>query len=286
VIPNASTEVTIEDYYSSDDNISSQSEQLPKSGDLNKNTKALHVNNVLERPKKQKLNVKSTPAPQCNQDITTTRIIKQKPFLNEIIQRLHQQSDHTEVPADALTAYSNDDGISIGPSMVINSLNTHKNQKEKCSASNVTSHNNNVNYNSDDEREYLKKLRHGETDLVRTTEILPYRSLNRKLEPRTKKHYRELKKSIKTSGIIKTPLMLAIDMQKGRAQINDGNHRIAIAKELKIEWVPVRVHRLPLERKNSLELPHWPRDWPFSYACPCDFGFDTKENKYGKLKKY
>lgn len=75
-----------------------------------------------------------------------------------------------------------------------------------------------------------------------------YKEFDRRAYPIKGEHYLdELKAKIKTDGII-YPLALSYGVEDGRLSIGEGNHRLAIAKELGIKQVPVYVK---LYRKNG-----------------------------------
>lgn len=134
------------------------------------------------------------------------------------------------------------------------------------------------------EDDYIKLLRHGMLDDVKTEQLLQFREFDRQKVPVSNGHLDQLKQEIKQSKKIVQPLILAVDMNTREGNLHDGNHRLTIANELGMKWVPLRVIKFNNHRDDVYpKLFYCPREWP-TYACPCDFGFTTKKNKFGKTR--
>ena len=64
-----------------------------------------------------------------------------------------------------------------------------------------------------------------------------------KVEGKGTRYLQDLKKSILKDGLL-DPVILAVSKVSGRAYLFEGNHRMVVMKELKAEWVPVKVNYL------------------------------------------
>ena len=56
-------------------------------------------------------------------------------------------------------------------------------------------------------------------------------------------YLKELSKNLKRNGLIQ-PLQLCVSKLTGRAYLYEGNHRMAVFRQEKVEWIPVLVHYL------------------------------------------
>ena len=82
------------------------------------------------------------------------------------------------------------------------------------------------------------------SELVPTTELVKMREYDRETDPnpwRKDPHYLDtLETSIKEHGILES-VILDYSMQSGKMSIAEGNHRLAVALRLGIEFIPCRV---------------------------------------------
>ena len=97
---------------------------------------------------------------------------------------------------------------------------------------------------------------------------------------RTAESLNVLKEGVRVNGF-QSPVTLAIDLVSFKCNLHDGNHRMALATELNLMWIPVRVLRLSLRFANNyLKVPKVPESFP-NLPCPCKFGFTTFRDKKG-----
>ena len=136
------------------------------------------------------------------------------------------------------------------------------------------------NDDGDEDDDYIKKLRHGTWDLVWRTDLCKFQEFDRRLYPiHGAKYLDKLKKHMCNNGF-PGMLILAIDKETMKCNLHDGNHRLTVANELKLDWVPVKLIQLSHGKDCKFEeVPQRPSLWP-NYPCPCDFGFRTKNSKF------
>jgi hypothetical protein len=87
-------------------------------------------------------------------------------------------------------------------------------------------------------------------ELVPIEVLKKYREYDRSQSPLNKESYEELKADIMENGI-KDILIITYGTETDTAILGEGNHRLAIAEELGIQAVPVRVVRQRNTYQNS-----------------------------------
>jgi hypothetical protein len=85
------------------------------------------------------------------------------------------------------------------------------------------------------------KVELGYHGMYSTKDLNDYREYpdERLRNPQNSEAYEELRDKIEKDGVIE-PIIVMVSKSDGKAKIGEGNHRHAIAKELGIEYLPVR----------------------------------------------
>lgn len=81
------------------------------------------------------------------------------------------------------------------------------------------------------------------TELVSVEDLTPFRELDREVTPKFRgdsAHLDELTEDIRVNGF-REPVIINYDPQNGLALLGEGNHRLAVAKRLGLDGIPVRV---------------------------------------------
>ena len=129
----------------------------------------------------------------------------------------------------------------------------------------------------------LKTSCAGTVQLVRTDDIEEYVDIDREyVRVGDIDYLNALSKQIVKDGLL-SPIWMCVNKISGRAYIQDGNHRIAACKRLKVEWVPIYMTYKGCMYVNGKEFrfPKLPKlfvdgEWPENPA-PAHFGFTTRE---------
>ena len=90
------------------------------------------------------------------------------------------------------------------------------------------------------------------------------------------------RKKILKEGIRDISFPLIVKRTKGRAWLNDGNHRTAALKTLNVEWVPITASYPSILKADGYQLINSPvprvydsiEDWP-DHPTACSLGFKT-----------
>lgn len=124
-------------------------------------------------------------------------------------------------------------------------------------------------------------------ELVKVSDIYKYKEFDRKVKsPKGQNYYQNLKNDIFKNGIT-NPITIQYSVIDSKLLVVEGNHRLAIAKELKIEYIPAyievvfnktkigkKVHQIPNSLKSII------------YIKPSEFyNLETKEYNLGSIKK-
>ena len=115
--------------------------------------------------------------------------------------------------------------------------------------------------------------------LLKREEIGKYIEFDRnvkKVPGKGKNYLLDLRKNIESNGL-KYPLVIAVSKLTGRAYIHDGNHRMAVLNNLKVEWVPVKISYFYINDDYETKFHFVPKlfeDWP-DYPTPEIVGFTT-----------
>ena len=135
--------------------------------------------------------------------------------------------------------------------------------------------------NGKDTKDVLKF--HKSYQKVKVSELLSYMHFDRDINqlPGKGKVYKEkLWSDIKKNGL-ENPLSLSVSQKTGRAVLFDGNHRLTIFRNKKVEWVPLKVSYFFIENDYDESFNLIPRlyeenCWP-SKPTPENMGFTVEE---------
>lgn len=92
-----------------------------------------------------------------------------------------------------------------------------------------------------------------EFELVDIDNVAPYAEFDRGAKPLSKERYQELKDDISKNGMTDA-IILSVDGD-GNMIVTEGNHRLAVAKELGLKYIPARVVRSTKVVKQAQGLP-------------------------------
>jgi len=95
----------------------------------------------------------------------------------------------------------------------------------------------NFNRNKDSGEPYYRSM-----ELVPINVLKQYREYDRQKDPMNREEYEKLKADIMANGI-QDIAIVTYGAETDTAILGEGNHRLAIAEELGIEAIPVRVYR-------------------------------------------
>ena len=119
--------------------------------------------------------------------------------------------------------------------------------------------------------------------MVPFEEIFPFQEFDRRVKQVNDDPYLDRLKAFMKKRGFPGKVILAVDKTHHVCNVHDGNHRLTVAKELGLKWIPVKILPLSLGLGKYRYVPASPNEWP-SYPCPCDFGFGTRKNKFDKSK--
>ena len=97
-----------------------------------------------------------------------------------------------------------------------------------------------------------------EFQMVKTQDLWEYREFDRSLMPKAGNnhdHLEQVRRFILKNGF-QEPIIISCDLTTGRAYITEGNHRLWVAIQEGIPFIPCRVipHCPPMARTKSLKL--------------------------------
>ena len=117
--------------------------------------------------------------------------------------------------------------------------------------------------------------------LMRRSVLKNYVEFNRKVQRvpgKGRDYLKELKVNIQENGL-KVPIHLSVSRKTGRAYVHDGNHRMSVLEDLKVEWVPVKISYVFIHKDDDKKFNFIPAalsSYP-DYPTPSDMGFETKD---------
>ena len=95
-----------------------------------------------------------------------------------------------------------------------------------------------------------------------------------------KKYLNQLWSDIKRNGL-QNSLSLSVSRETGRAVLFDGNHRLPLFRNKKVEWVPLKVSYFFIEDEDNESFRFVPKmydedEWPVN-PTPENIGFQIKK---------
>jgi bisphosphoglycerate-independent phosphoglycerate mutase (AlkP superfamily) len=115
-------------------------------------------------------------------------------------------------------------------------------------------------YSTGDKANDTFRTKNGEyyTVLAKTKEVDKYKEYNWSSSKFRQQNYNpgywdELKEDIKKNGILDPLIIILYEFEPKKAHLGEGNHRLAIAKELGIKELPVRILFYKGRRNSSYE---------------------------------
>ena len=115
---------------------------------------------------------------------------------------------------------------------------------------------------------------------VRVVEYLHFDRDIETLPGKGKKYLNQLWSDIKRNGL-QNSLSLSVSRKKGRAVLFDGNHRLTLFRNKKVEWVPLKVSYYFIEDEDNESFRFVPEmydadEWPVN-PTPENIGFQFKK---------
>lgn len=125
-------------------------------------------------------------------------------------------------------------------------------------------------------------------EMVPVHELLPYREVNRRLEPKYPGHFEDVKAHVEQNGITDMGILM-YNPDTHRVYQGEGNTRLAVAKELGFSHVPVRVWRSSHEKKAGGIAPRgWDRSTqgrPPADIRPSQIGFTPMKMEESRMNQ-